>query len=403
MAFSNSPSRYGSVTKTFHWLTALLILTALPLGMMAQMAPFADGAQVAHKAWLFSLHKTMGVSAFSVALLRILWSLSQKRPALLNTDHKLEATAAHTVHWLLYGSMLLVPLTGWIHHAATTGFAPILWPFGQSLPFVPKSEPLAETTSALHFLFMLVLVGAILAHIGGALKHLVIDRDQTLQRMLPGRNSAPEPDAEPASRAPLVAALALWGLALVLGIGGGLFSADTHEAANNRPNAVAAQGQSNWQVQQGSLAIQVHQFGSDVQGQFANWDAAILFNETAKGGKHGSVEVQISVASLTLGSVTDQALGGDFLDQATHPTATFRADILPAETGYVAKGTLTLKGVTLAVDLPFDLDITQDTATMVGGVTIDRRDYLIGASMPDESSLAFAVKVLISLTATRTK
>lgn len=404
MPLANSPSQYGSLTKTFHWLTALLILTALPLGMMAHNAPFADGAQVAHKAWLFSLHKTVGVSAFFVALLRILWSLGQTRPGLLNSAHKIEATAAHTVHWLLYGSMMLVPLTGWIHHAATTGFAPILWPFGQSLPFVPKSETLAETTSALHFLFMLTLAGSILAHVGGALKHLVIDRDQTLQRMLPMQNTAPDPVPEPASRAPLIAALTIWAGVLAVGIGAGLFSSSPHEHASDEHSHATrtTAAPSNWQVQDGTLKIAVHQFGSDVEGQFSDWSAAIEFDETPVDGKHGTVEVQIGTGSLTLGSVTDQALGADFLDSSVFPTATFVAVLIPSETGYIAKGTLALKEASVSIDLPFSLTIEGDTAVMSGETVLDRRDFAIGASMPDESSLAFSVKVIVNLTATRT-
>ena len=57
------------------------------------------------------------------------------------------------------------------------------------------------------------------------------------------------------------------------------------------------------------MSISVVQFGSDVTGSFADWTAAIAFNETATDGKHGEVEATIAITSLTLGSVTDQALG----------------------------------------------------------------------------------------------
>ncbi|SHI83813.1 Cytochrome b561 [Shimia gijangensis] len=404
MPLVNTSSQYGSLTKAFHWLTALLILTALPLGFLAHNAPFTDGAEVAHKAWLFSLHKTVGVAAIFTALLRIFWSLGQTRPGLLNSRHQIEATAAHTVHWLLYGSMVLVPLTGWIHHAATTGFAPILWPFGQSLPFVPKSETLAETTSTLHLLFMLTLAGSILAHVAGALKHLVIDRDQTLQRMLPMRNSAPTPEDERSSPAPLLAALAIWGLVLVVGTSAGVFStsAQNHsEDGHSQAPLATTSAPSNWQVQEGTLTISVHQFGSDVEGRFAEWSSAIVFDEVAVGGKHGTVKTQVAISSLALGSVTEQALEADFLDSAVHSTATFQADILASDVGYLANGALTLKGVTVPLSLPFTLAIEDNTATMSGETILDRRDFGIGTSMADESSLAFSVKVIVSLTASR--
>ena len=133
MPARNSQTHYGSVTKLFHWLTALLILTALPLGVFGSYGiDTTTEAGISQAAWVFSLHKTIGISAFLVAVLRILWALTNTKPGLLNADHKLEATAAEVVHWLLYISLVIVPLSGWLHHAAASGFAPILWPLGQS-------------------------------------------------------------------------------------------------------------------------------------------------------------------------------------------------------------------------------------------------------------------------------
>ena len=96
MALNNTDRAYGGVTKTFHWLTALLIFTAFPLGILAHDAPFDTSDELTRKALLFSLHKTVGVMAFLTALLRILWALTQTRPGLLNADHRLEAFAAET-------------------------------------------------------------------------------------------------------------------------------------------------------------------------------------------------------------------------------------------------------------------------------------------------------------------
>jgi hypothetical protein len=62
---------YGTVTKTFHWLTALLILTIVPLGVIAKRPPYEANVQLAFKAQLFSFHKTMGVIVLAVALARI--------------------------------------------------------------------------------------------------------------------------------------------------------------------------------------------------------------------------------------------------------------------------------------------------------------------------------------------
>ncbi|MGA1233933.1 MAG: cytochrome b, partial [Lutimaribacter sp.] len=122
MALANSDTSYGTVSRIFHWLTALLILSPIALGLiatnLAEGALQSDSAAVAQVATLFSLHKTIGVAAFFVALLRILWALGQTHPHPLHPEKRFETALAAFVHWLLYGAMLLVPLSGWIHHAA---------------------------------------------------------------------------------------------------------------------------------------------------------------------------------------------------------------------------------------------------------------------------------------------
>lgn len=397
MTLTNTTRKFGAVTKTFHWLTALLILSALALGIAATQAPYTDGTELARKAWLFSLHKTIGVTAFLVAIMRITWALTQPRPRLLNGNQRLEAIAAETAHWVLYGAMLLVPLTGWMHHAATTGFAPIWWPFGQSLPFVPKSESFASLMGGLHFTFMLVLVATIAAHVGGALKHFFIDKDQTLQRMLPAMRSNALPTTEqPGHVAPFLAALTVWTGAVVIGVW-----AFSHPTANPKQTPQLAKVASQWQVESGTLDISVRQMGSDIQGGFTDWTAEITFDETAPDGQHGEVRVQVSIPSLELGSVTGQALGPDFLDAGSHGVAVFSADILADDQNYVARGALSLKGATIPVTLPFALTLEGDRAKMSGQVTLDRRDFGIGETMPDETTLGFSVQIHVALTATR--
>ncbi|WP_339106818.1 cytochrome b/b6 domain-containing protein [Roseovarius rhodophyticola] len=417
MPMTNSNTTYGAITKSFHWLTALLILSVIPLGIFANDLAYAikdpdvatTDADISRAAFLFSLHKTIGVTIFFVALLRILWAVSQKKPGLLNGDNTLEATAAETVHWLLYGSLVLVPLTGWIHHAATTGFAPIWWPFGQSLPFVPKDEALAHQMAGLHYILQWVLVGSVALHIAGALKHHVIDGDATLRRMLPGRMSAEPTTEQPGHALPFMAALIVWGVAL--GTGSALGWLKPHEAhvetaapavektqTAETAEPVVAAGDNQWIVETGTLSIAVTQLGSEIKGSFATWNADITYSETADNdGVYGTVQVSVDIASLTLGSVTSNATGADFLDAANHPTALFEAQIIEGETGLVAQGTLTIKGAEVPVAIPFELAITDGLADAQGQLTVDRRDFGVGGS--DEGNVGASVVISFELTA----
>ncbi len=395
MALTNTPQRYGGVTKSFHWITALLILTLIPLGLFANDLPYETSAELTRKAWYFSLHKTLGVTVFFVALARILWAIRHPRPGLLNADRKIESFAAETVHWLLYGALVIVPLSGWIGHAAAAGFAPIWWPFGQNLPLVPKSTTVEHFFVAVHWVAGKVLIAVLLLHIAGALKHHLIDRDATLRRMLPGEPAIGPLPPQNHTAAPFIAALAVWVIAIAVGGFLATNGADTDAPATLQEVA------SDWSVEQGSIDISVVQLGSDVTGSFADWSAAISFDETLTTPTLGNVTVTINIASLTLGSVTTQALSADFFDATTFPTAIFIGDIRLGVDGYEAVGNLTIKETSVPLTFPFGLSIEGDQADMWANLTLNRRDFGIGDTMADESSLGFDVKVQIALTANR--
>ena len=391
----DTPARYGTVTKLFHWTTAALILTLIPLGLLASYWSSATDSALATKAFLFSLHKTLGVTVFFVALGRILWALGHTKPGPLHPERREETLLAEITHWTLYISLVAVPLSGWIDHAAATGFAPIWWPFGQSLPFVPKDPAVSAAFGGIHVVLTKVLAVAVALHVAGALKHHFIDEDMTLRRMWFGRVDAP---SVPAHRTPIAAPLiAVAFIALGTGAGAVFLGNEDPETPTASLQAVA----SDWTVEEGTLGITVIQMGSEVEGRFADWTASIAFDPQAE-GEAGSVEVTVAIGSLTLGSVTDQAMGPDYFDTERFDTATFSAPITTRTDGtYLADGTLTLKGQEAPVSLPFTLTLDGTTATVHGETTLNRTTWDIGQSMSDESNLGFDVAVTVDLVATR--
>jgi polyisoprenoid-binding protein YceI len=240
-----------------------------------------------------------------------------------------------------------------------------------------------------------VLIAALLLHIAGALKHHFVDRDATLRRMLPGMPTLPALPAQHHSAVPVLTALVLWVAVLV---GGTIMGRNDTGAAEV---AELTEVTSDWTVQTGSIEITVVQFGSAVTGSFADWTASITFDEDDPQMTIGSVTTTIAIPSLTLGSVTDQAMGADFFDAATYPTAVFDAVLNRANDGFEAAGTLTIRDQSMPLTLPFSLSIVEGLAEMKGALTLDRRDFGVGSNMNDASSLAFEVNVDVTLTATR--
>jgi cytochrome b561 len=215
MALGNTPTSYGAAARLLHWLTALLIFIAFPLGLLANRADLADAAAVERAYTLFSLHKTVGMMALTIGILRIVWSLTQTRPVPLHPERRLETGLATSAHWTLTIALIVVPISGWVAHAAEPGLAPILGPFPQTLEVVPEDPALARLAGSVHWVATKFLAIAILLHVAGALKHARVDRDETLARMWRG--------TEAGTRSPKrmiwppVAAVALWLTAIAAG------------------------------------------------------------------------------------------------------------------------------------------------------------------------------------------
>ncbi|QDY68909.1 cytochrome b/b6 domain-containing protein [Qingshengfaniella alkalisoli] len=393
----NTAHQYGAVAKAFHWVTAALILSAITLGFIAGYWPYEPQSVLEAKYALFSIHKTIGVTIFFVALARIVWALSQPKPGLLHPDRRLETWLAETVHWLLYGLLVATPLSGWIHHAALTGFAPIWWPFGQTLPFVPQSPEVAEFFGAWHYVLTRLLIVTLVLHIAGAIKHHAVDRDQTLQRMLPGRTDVQTPE-QSHSR---VATLSGFGLLTAALIAGTVLGMPAGDHARDTNETTATSDTTSWLINQGNIDITVLQAGKEVSGQFGQWSADIRFDPEASGPDFGEVTTQIDISSLTLGGVTEQALGPSYFAADEFPTAVFEGVITQEgadKTDYIADGALILKGVTVPVTLPFTLQLDGNVAQMSGQITLDRRDFGIGDA-GSEGTVGFEVVVDIALEA----
>jgi len=215
MPVSPSLDRHGydRITRALHWIIAVAILGTLVLGLIMTRLPATSEAEVARVFRAYSVHKTLGVLILALACFRLVWTLGHSGPGPLHPERRVETFLARLVHAALWGAMFLLPLSGWLHHSAAPGFAPILWPFGQSLPFVLPDEGWALIFRSIHATAGWLLIVALALHVAGALKHALVDRDATLARMVRGTGPATAPAGPP--RTALGAALALW-LAAVL-------------------------------------------------------------------------------------------------------------------------------------------------------------------------------------------
>jgi cytochrome b561 len=169
--------RYTGTAVMLHWLVALLIFVAFPLGMYMHDLPLSPT-----KLQLYSYHKWLGMTVLLLAVFRIVWRVTHTPPALPDSVPRLQQLASHTIHGLLYVLILAVPVSGWVMSSAK-GFKTV-WFGVLPLPdLVGKDKALGELLSGVHQSLNYLLLALVVLHVAAALKHHLIDKDGILLRM----------------------------------------------------------------------------------------------------------------------------------------------------------------------------------------------------------------------------
>jgi cytochrome b561 len=171
--------RYTATAKALHWAMAILIFGLLALGFYMHDLPLSPD-----KLKLYSWHKWAGVSAFLLVLVRLAWRTTHRPPPLPATMAPAMRIAAHAGHVLLYALMLAIPLSGWLMSSAK-GFQTVWFGVLPIPDLLAKDKETGDLLQTVHMSLNLVFTVAIAGHIGAALKHHFIDRDDILTRMLP--------------------------------------------------------------------------------------------------------------------------------------------------------------------------------------------------------------------------
>lgn len=364
MIIRNTRARWGAVSQLLHWLIVALIALQAALGLTGIMLPLG-----VDKLAVLATHKSIGITILALAALRLLWRWINPTPPLPSNLKPYERILAHVTHKGLYVLLFAMPITGWIMTSAR-GF-PASWFNLVQLPdFVPKSEALYGAMVVTHAALACSLAVIVALHIAGALKHHFVLKDDTLRRMLPfGRST--------------LAALAAMLLAAAAA------HATTASAAYS---ALPAQS---------SVTYTFTQAGAANQGRFKSF--AVSFDPAA-----GQLQVVIDMRSFDTGDQQRNDILGskDFFDVAQYNQARFTATHMErSATGYDATGSLTLRGVTRNVTIPFSWRTAAEQGRTVGylagQVTLQRLDYGIGQGQWKSTEwVGNAVTVHYSLTLT---
>ena len=388
-----SASRYSDVAIVLHWAIAILIIGQILGGLYMDSLP----NEAAAKFDLFQLHKSFGLSILILTIFRLAWRALNPPPALPAEMPGWQKGVARATHWAFYGFLFATPLAGWIMVSVSPlgidtylfGIVPV-----PHLPFFSggDAEATENTFKLLHRLLAFSMGGLLIVHIGAALKHHFVDRDEVFTSM------APRTGAQWLSIGAVLGAMMLGVAVYFLAPPPGAQAAAIAEQAGEGGNWIV-------DAEASKLVFIGEEKGRSFEGEFEDFSAEITFDPENLGD--ASIKAIVATGSAVTGEMTRDATitDGEWFDSGSHAAAIF-ASTAVRETGdgaYEMDGTLTIKEFSKALTIPFSLSIDGDNAIAKGGVDLVRTDFGLGERgyWLDEERVALKVRVEFEITATR--
>ena len=175
MSVLNNKSKYGLLSKLFHWLTAAGLIVQIPLGFYLVDLDF-DQTRVD----IENYHILFGLIIFYVTLIRLIFKLLTPAPDFKGSAFLGQKFIAKLNHLLLYLTLLTVTFSG-ILKKLFNGESLVV--FFKEINLTYNYE-LSEQFYSIHISANYILIGLISLHILAVLFHKFLLREKILKRIL---------------------------------------------------------------------------------------------------------------------------------------------------------------------------------------------------------------------------
>ena len=167
---------YGWVSIVLHWATVAVFF---PLWIVGYAISHSGHGSVDAR---INLHTTMAACAYVLLWARVLWRYRQGHADPLPRQGGWSFQLGKAVHYLLVLAIAVMLISGPV--LAWTGNGSIQV-FSATIPSpLPRLQQLSSGLTAVHRTTSRIIMLAVLLHTCGVLKHVMVDHDGTLSRML---------------------------------------------------------------------------------------------------------------------------------------------------------------------------------------------------------------------------
>lgn len=174
------PLAYRPLARALHWMTALLVLTTIPAGIVM----LQEGLDRPLQNLLFMFHKNIGVVILLLVLIRLAYRAANPPPPLPLSVPDWQRRIAGLTHVLLYTALIVMAVSGYVRVVA--GGFPLEWWDALGVPrLAPRSDAVAGVAKTIHWAAHYAVIALVVLHVGAALFHGIVKRDGVLARMWP--------------------------------------------------------------------------------------------------------------------------------------------------------------------------------------------------------------------------
>lgn len=153
-----------------------------------------------------------------------------------------------------------------------------------------------------------------------------------------------------------------------------------------------------------SLGFTVNWSGEPFSAQFKRWNADIEFDPADLAHARAAVTVDLASEASDEPDFDSGLKGAQGFETSRFPAARFVVKSFTAKSGssYLANGTLSIRGISREIALPFSLTVSGNTAHMTGTAHVSRTDFGVGqGEWAAPTPVSHDVTVTVDLTATK--
>ncbi|MCP4443085.1 MAG: YceI family protein [Aureispira sp.] len=115
------------------------------------------------------------------------------------------------------------------------------------------------------------------------------------------------------------------------------------------------------------------------KGTITGLKGEVKFDPKNLGNSSFDVTLDVNTLNTNIKKRDKHLMKKPYFAQESYPVLTFKSkSIEKQEDKYLTKGNLTIKGISLAVEIPFDVVKKGEELILTGEMSIDRKDYHIG-------------------------